>query len=263
MIDEQYQVEFDGNRLDLVPNVDVYNYDFTRLPRRDLKVFKIARRDLSILTSGEYIDREIPVWLDICSGTRQDTEATLTAVKALVQKQNGLLRVLLGGEVIEFTATLNEFNTEWNGPHAYCNLIFLATTPLGQATTSQTLFLMTGITGSTSSAAFVVDGSFTAEPVISISINAVTGGTGGSINIYNGRTNQGITVTANQTGFTSFAAGGLLEIDSSNYTVQYNGINVDFTGLFPTWPAGTQSVAYSDTFTTRTVDVSASYKPRS
>ena len=253
---EEYQVEFAQNRLDLVPGVDLYNYDFTRLPGRDSKVYKIARRDLSILTSSEYTSKEIPIWLDICSGTRQDTEATLSDVKALVQKQNGLLRVLHAGDVVEYTATLNEFNTEWNGPHAYCQLVFLATTPIGQSTTAQSLFTMANITASTGSASFTVNGSFTAEPTINVSVLAVTGGTGGSINLYNGATNQGITITRNWT------AGDLLEIDAMNYRVTVNGLNVDFTGIFPSWPAGAMSVGYSDTFTTRQVDVTATYKPR-
>jgi len=256
MLDEIYQVSFQGNRIDLVPGVDLYNHDFTKLPNRDIKIYKLARRSLSIITSSEYTDKPVDVWADICSGTRQETEATVTQLKALLQDQNGDLAVLEAGLEVDYTATLNEFNIEWNGNHAYAHLVFLASDPIGTSTAELTLTSITGITTSSNSATFLVSGSYKAEPVITVVINTVTGGTGGSISLVNARTSQGITITAN------FVNGDILQIDSLNYTATINGIDVDFEGIFPVFPPGSQQLGYSDTFTTRSADLVATYHPR-
>lgn len=253
---EQYQVSFNSNRLDQVPGVDLYNYDFTRLPNRDIKIHKLARRSLSIITSAEYTEKGIPVWMDICSGDRQDSEATVTAVKGLLQAQNGELKVLQSGLEVVYTATMNEFNIEWNGAHAYCEIIFLASTPIATAAESETLANLTGITSSSSSATFIVSGSYIAEPLITVVINTVTGGTGQTINLFNAKNNQGISVTAD------FDDGDILIVDCMNYTVQLNGAILDFQGLFPSFPPGSQQLGYSDTFSTRSVDVLVTYNQR-
>jgi len=250
---EQYQVFFNGNALHDIPGVDLYNYDFTTLPDRDIKIYKLARRSLSIVTSSEYTQKSIPVWMDICSGDRQDTEATVTAVKALLQPQNGEVKVLQSGVEVVYTATMNEFNIEWNGSHAYCQIIFLASTPVGTNTAETQGVNMVGATTASASQTFTVGGSFIVEPLITIVINSVTGGTGESISLFNAKNNQGITIEGD------FADGDIITVDSKNYSVQQNGVVLDFTGLFPTFQPGAQQLVYVDTFTTRNVDIVATY----
>lgn len=248
---ESYSVKFNNNDISQVPGVWLYNYTATNLPERDIKIHKLARRSLSIVTSAEYTQKAIPVMLRVCSGGRQDTEATLTQIKGLLQPQNGELQLLQSGELFNYTATMNEFNIEWVGTSAYVLIVFLASTPIAEAVDTDTLVSFNNTFPSNSSG-FTVGGSYIAEPVISVVVNSVTGGTG-SINLFNASTNQGITVSG------TFAPSSRLEIDSSEYTVTINGANVDFEGLFPTFPPGAQRIGYSDTFTTRNVDVSVIY----
>lgn len=249
-------VEFSGNRLDLVPGLDLYNHDFNKLPGRDIKKHKLARRNLSIVTSAEYVDKDIPVWFEIDAGTRQASEATVIDVKALLSAQNGSLRVLQGGVWTNYVATLNEFNIEWDGPHAYCEVHFLASNPVGSTVDAVSLVNINGITASSASATFSVDGSANAEPIITVIIKAVTGGTNGQLSVINALNNQGITITSN------FAVNDIIEINCREYTVQKNGANLDFAGLFPSFGPGVQQLAYSDTFTTRNVDLSSVYNAR-
>lgn len=251
---EQYQVFFNGNSIHDIPGVDLYNYDFTTLPDRDIKIYKLARRSLSIVTSAEYTQKAIPVWLDVCSGDRQDTEATVTNIKALLQPQNGELKVLQSGIEVVYTATMNEFNIQWNGPHAYCQITFLASTPVATAVDTTQGVNIVGATTSSASQTFTVGGSYIVEPYITIVINSVTGGTGESITIFNAKNNQGITIEGD------FVNGDIITIDSKNYSVQQNGLIMDFTGLFPTFQPGSQQLGYVDTFTTRNVDIVATYQ---
>ena len=44
-------------------------------------------------------------------------------------------------------------------------------------------------------------------------------------------------------------------VDSQELVVTLNGGAIDFEGLFPTFPPGAQTVGYTDTFSTRNVDI--------
>lgn len=252
---QDYSVKFNGNDISEVSGVWLYNYTATDLPQRDVKIHKLARRSLSIITSAEYTQKTIPVMMKVCSGDRQDTEYTITQIKGLLQPQNGELIVRQSGEDYKYTATMNEFNIEWVGSSAYVVIVFIASTPIASAVATDVLTSFNTTLASDGSS-FVVDGSYLAEPFINIVVNSVTGGSGGSVSIFNASTNQGITVTGN------FTAGAQLEIDCSEYTAQLNGVSIDFEGLFPTFPPGAQRIGYSDTFTTRNVDLTATYNAR-
>ena len=248
---KEYSCKFNGNDLSQVSGVWLYNYNATDLPERDIKLHKLARRSLSIVTSSEYTQKSIPVMMRVCSGTRQDTEETLTDIKGLLQPQNGELVLKQSNELFKYTATMNEFNIEWVGSTAYVIIVFIASTPIAEAVDSDTLVNF-NTTLASDGASFIVDGSYVAEPIIDITINSVTGGTG-SISVFNASTNQGIIVTG------TFSAGQHLEIDCSDYTVNLAGTNMDFAGIFPTFPPGSQRIWYTDTFTTRNVDITVSY----
>lgn len=249
-----YSVVFNDNDISEVPGVFLYYYDSTDLPDRDIKIHKLARRSLSIITSSEYTQKDIRVLMRVCSGERHDTEQAIINIKGLLQPQNGELVVRQGDEELKYTATMNEFNIEWQGATAWVEIVFIASTPIAEGSTSNTLFSFNTTTAS-AGASFIVGGSYLAEPVISIKINSVTGGTG-SISIFNSSTNQGITLNG------TFTSGDQIEIDCRNYTITLNGGNIDFEGIFLTFPPGAQRVGYTDTFTTRNVDVTGTYNAK-
>lgn len=244
---KSYSVSFNNNDISQVPGVWLYNYDATTLPERDIKMHKIARRSLSIITSAEYSQKSIPVFLQVCSGDRQDTEETLTQIKGILQPQNGRLELEQSGKQYQYTATMNEFNIEWDGSRAYVTIVFIASTPVASSATSDILFNFS-TTLAADGASFIVEGSFIAEPVITLTYSAVTGGAG-SVSVFNASTNQGITISGALTPST------IIEIDSTNYTVLVNGMSTDFEGVFPVFPPGSQRVGYSDTFSSRTVSI--------
>lgn len=251
---QSYSVKFNSNDISEIEGVWLYNYDATTLPTRDIKIHKIARRSLSIITSAEYSQKSIPVFMRVCSGSRQDTEATLTQIKGQLQPQNGTLELEQSGELYQYTATMNEFNIEWEGATAYVTIVFVASTPVASAAETDALFSFS-TTLSSDGVSFIVDGSYVAEPVITLVYSTVTGGAG-SFSVFNASTNQGIVINGN------FANGTIIEIDSSNYTVLVNGVSTDFEGLFPTFPPGSQRLGYSDTFSSRLVSISGTAKTR-
>lgn len=253
---DKYSCKFAGNDLSLVPGVDLHNHEFNTLPERDIKINKLARRDKSIITSSEYSQKTIPVYMEVCSGGRADTEDTLTFLKSLVQPQNGLLEVSQGGVDVEYTATMNEFNIVWEGTTALVTILFLASDSIGKQSDSETLADILAITTTNASLSMVIAGSATAYPIITVAINAVTGATNKQITVANGKTGQGITIER------TWAANDILIIDSLNMTVTINGGVIDFTGKFPEFPAGSAQITYLDNFTTRDVDLTSVYNPR-
>ena len=248
-------IKFNGNDISDIPGVFLYNYNATDLPARDINIHKIARRSLSIVTSSEYSQKSISIQMKICNKDRHLTEQTVTQVKGLLSAQNGELVLEQSDGLYQYTATMNEFNISWTGSTAWTEIVFIASTPVASSAQPSVLFnFSTSL--SNGGMSFLVGGSYLSEPFITLVYSAVTGGTNKTISLVNASTNQGISVTANFTSTT------IVEIDCMNYTVTVNGAQKDFEGLFPTFPPGSQRVAYSDDFTTRTVSISAMARTR-
>ena len=242
-----YSVKFNDNDISLVEGVFLTYYNATDLPERDINIHKLARRSKSIITSSEYTQKTISVRLWVCGHERQATEAILTTVKGLLQPQNGELVVEQSGILVRYTATMNEFNIEWDAQNAFVDILFIASTPIATSLDTSVLANMS-TTLSSASVTFTVGGSAVSEPTITVVINSVTGGTG-TINLFNAGTNQGIAITD------TFADGDIIEVDSLEMSVTHNGQEMDFVGIFPTFVPGSQQLSYSDTFTTRSVDI--------
>jgi hypothetical protein len=103
----------------------------------------------------------------------------------------------------------------------------------------------------------VIQGSYKAEPKITVYVQSVTGGSPNkTITILNASTLRGLSVTR------SWVAGDVLEIDSMNKTVYVNSVATPSTGLYPTWQPGSGSLTYIDDFTTRASAVLVTYTKR-
>lgn len=103
---------------------------------------------------------------------------------------------------------------------------------------------------------FSVGGSYKAEPLIEITLNSVTGGTGGSITLTNTSTLEGLVISAD------FATSDLIEVDVEQKEVRINGGVVDYTGRIPFWAPGGGFINYADTFSARDADVVMTYTKR-
>ena len=250
-----YVVRFDGNDIGGFEYVTLYNHNFNNYPKRDVKIHKLARTSLSAVTSADLVSKDITVWLEICASGRTDTELAISNVKSILTAESGLLEVINAGYILEYLATLNEFNIEWDGITAICELQFIASTPTGSSAKSYDLFNIIGNTSSTANQTAVVLGSYQAEPVTTVVFSAVNNAGGlGSFSVYNAKTNQGIDITV-----PAIAPNDIIVIDSYKKSVTANGIEIDFKGTFPVFDPNTQSLGYSDTYTSRNVNINVVY----
>lgn len=247
-------VIFAGNDLSILNGVDIYNFDITQLPNREISIHKLAGRDKSIITSSTYSSKEISVYMDICGGDRETTEIYVAQVKALLQGQNQSLQINYGGKELHYTATMNQFNIEWNSMNAYCEIKFIASDPIGTDIEATTLLNVAGSESQAFYNTIQISGSSKAYPIITVVIKSLTGdATGKTIILQNAGTNQGISITAD------WVEDDVLIVDSDSMQVTINGNIVDFAGMFPEFSAGSQQFGYIDDFDGRTIDITLTY----
>lgn len=248
------QVYFSGNDLETIVGASLIDHNFNNLPNRQLNIYKLARANKSVLTSAEYADKEVTVGFHLRGCDRGEAEMVLEDLKSYLRPINQPLIVRQAEKDVTYDdATLNEINYEWFSNKILLTLVFTVADPIGYEDTN-TALLSTTVTSSTLSSSIENTGSFDAEPVINITVTTVTGGSNQSLSIKNEETGQGITLTR------TWANGDTVEIDSLNKLVTINGANSDFSGQFPVFAPGTGSLGYTDTFTTRSVDLSAEYQ---
>lgn len=251
---EDTQVYFAGNDLESIIGASLIDHNFNNLPNRQLNIYKLARANKSILTSAEYSNKEVTVRFHLKGCDRGETETVMEELKSFLRSINQPLIVRQAEKDITYNdATLNEINFEWFSNKILLTLVFTVADPIGYED-DNTALLNTTITTSTSSNPIENTGSFDAEPIVNLTITTVTGATDQSLSIKNEETGQGITLTR------TWSNGDTVEIDSLNKLVTINGTNSDFSGQFPVFPPGSGSLGYTDTFTTRSVDLSAEYQ---
>lgn len=253
------EVKFNG--VDLNAVVDVYNLDVNRYPDFEIREYKIARANLSVITSKEAVSKDLFVYGKLCSATRAQTELLFAVLKLIVFGVNGQLEVTQAGQKINYTATCEELNQRWVGTNMMIEMKFVASDPYGYAQATQ--LPITTITTATATKDLAVASTVTIQPRITLNLDSVTDGTGKQITLRNGLTNVGITINED------FTTGDSLHIDSQNLIILLNGSPVDFTGVFPTFEPSIGSILgatipllYTDTFTARSVTGTFEYNLR-
>lgn len=248
-------VWFDNNDISAIGGLFIPNHDFNQLPNREIKINKIARADLSLITSAEYTSKEIIVYAYAEQCTRYEAEAIVALTKSRVQLQNKILKVVQYDTTVEYTATMTGFKSTFNAGKVDMEITFTASDPIGRDVTEQMIELTT-ITDDLMAVPFTVGGSYKVFPVIRVVIIDVTDGTGESITLSNTTTSQAITITHD------WAVDDELIVDNNAKTVRINGGFIDYEGSFLDFYPGGRSLGYADTFTDREVEVSGLYNKK-
>lgn len=195
-----------------------------------LKGSSIAVLDALIDTfKGYFIDGEQNFDVDYNGSTRR---YLCVADEPVIKRDKGL-------SLAEFTVDLT------------------CTRPFGFDTSNTTIISAAGRTTGINNDAHTFGGNADRQhPIITYTLTAVTGGTGATVFYTNNATGQQIAVTR------TWSNGDILVIDTVTPSVKVNGVEVEFTGAFPTFKVGSGTLGYSDTFTTRTYTVVAVYAKR-
>lgn len=249
-------VLFDGVDLNTVNGVLIEAREVNNIGDKVTKIYKLASQSKSVLTSSEYATKMITVRIAIARESRELLDQSIDELYALLQPIEKYLDIQVAGQTRRYTATVTRITTRDNsGGFARIIVEFTCSDPFGYELNQTTLLDETITTGS-SSTNISVGGSGDATPYITVDVVAVTGATNKTLAIRNGETGIGISLTR------TWIAGDTLTINGVNKEVRVNGVLVSANGKTPHFDAGLRVFAHSDDFTTRTLDITATYFKR-
>jgi predicted phage tail component-like protein len=225
------------------------------IPKRNNQTERLANRSGAKLVQSQLDVKTIPIKGYYLGASIYDAQNMYDILASMLNRQERTLVVPHASGSRYYTATPETAIIEEPDGLNRLEWDFEFVVPEGnaKAPTSTTLITSQSITTSTATIPLTVQGSVTARPFISLTFNTITGGTSGIVTIRNGRDFVGLTITRN------FTSGDVITIDSENFQIYINGVLTAPVGRMPTWAAGSGSLYYSDSFTTRSVTISATY----
>jgi hypothetical protein len=226
--------------------------------KRKISIAELADLDKNRVTSGYYRSRRISLRIGIGASTRGQVEQSIDTLMGLIQGIEKDLVLSQGAAVRRYTATLSDASIiHGGGSYIEIDLLFDCSDAFGYDTAYTVIANVAGATAASRQDNYTFAGSAPWQaPIFQVQVDAVTGGSNASILIGNLNTGQTITITR------TWVAGDLLIVNSQTGSVTVNGSEVSFSGAFPLFVRGAGTLTYSDTFTTRTIDLYAYYYKR-
>lgn len=258
-------VTFDSNNLQTysqATKVGILTNDFkiSDLPAKVVAMFALANANRSVIPNVNYPSRQVTLSGVIKGSSQSDLDSRIDVFMAYLRKKDGNLDIEKGGATRRFVATLNALSMEQKGSNLIAKWTagFVCSQPFGSDIVDTTALSATGRTASSYNDAYTFLGTAPFQlPIITITINSVTGG-GGYLSFGNSANGQSVNITG-----VTFQAGDVLVInpaDENGELVKLNGDPVDYTGAVPEFEPGATTFNYSDGFTTRNFNISITYK---
>jgi len=230
-------------------------------PDVDITAYDLARTDGAAKVYDRYKPRSFVLNGNIKVATPTDLEPAFDALKLALLKQVGDLATDWGTGTRYFNCECKNIaiirdrghNTQvgWSGQ-------FYMAQPF--STDNVTRDIMTAVVGNTTGSLTASTnniGTYFAAPYITLTLTGITPNNSDvTITIGNPATNESISFTG------QFANGDVVTIDCLNKQI-FKGVTLlPGVGHFPTWMPGSGIISYSDTATTRTISLAATYIAR-
>lgn len=218
-----------------------------------LNVLKIPRSDKSKILYYELDSRKILITGIVLGSSRQDLLANIDSLKNAIYGENLILTITYGATTRKHLVNLQSisFAEDSSVDFTSYTLDLLATEP-----TESTVAAVENFTGKTGVFSEVIDfdGSFYPEPVITITVNSET-----SLSKFVlSSSSSGISITVNA----AFEANDVLIINTKEKKVLLNAVEIDYSGAFPKFAAGENTVTITPTSTAHNLDIEMRYVPR-
>lgn len=250
---------FNNTNLASITGVTILRTNSFLLPRRTLSMNVMSRTNVSKLSNAFYTSKEITIGVAITALTRDLAEASLDTLTNILSPLEKDLVIKEAGELRRYTATLSDaVPRQEGGSYIEMDFVFQTSDHYGYAIPYEKLLDATGRTLYNYTDPLTIGGQAdTQAPIITAFLSAITAATTNTVTIGNVATGRYIVVNR------AWTAGDRLVIDVQNRTVKVNGTKVDYTGAFPEFASNTTGyLNYNDTFTTRTLALSAYYYRR-
>ena len=226
----------------------------TSTPQDNLKTEEKMRRNGSFLLCNYWIKKIINSRGHIIGSSVSDLDSRIDALKENLVGENLDLDIGYAGGTRRYRATVKkiEINREhFNGSWCPFAIEFICTDAFGKDT-STTSVSQDNNTTSPFSKTFTMGGSIGAYPIITLDFTSGNNVT--AVKIKNTTTGDFITITR------SFAYPvASLVIDCNAMTVEVDGIDEDFTGVFPEFIIGSNEVEVTVTGSPFDIDLDITY----
>lgn len=251
-------VLFDSVDLTEIQNVKINRVITETIPEIIIQSEKLVRRDGMKLYNKEYGAKVIEIEGLITANSRDAFLSTRDTLLRYLEPQEATLQVPIEPQPRQWTSTVqNTIFSDTGGGYGSFTITFVASDPFGYDRDARTI--LNGATNTTGSADISliesIQGSYETPATITITIAGVTGGTGKYIQLSN-QSGDAIKITRD------WISDEVLVLDMKLLTAKVNGALVDYTGTFWNMDVGDTTINYIDNFTTRTVSLMGTYKPR-
>lgn len=252
------QVYFDEIDLTGIEGVKIAECETDAIPEVILSSGKISRKDGLIFHNREYGGKKIHIRGHIGRSSRDDYLITRSELLKTLNKRTKVLQIPRSDQPTEYTATMtNTVFSDIGGGYANFDIEFTCTDPFGYE--RNTIYLLDAYNTTTASEDIslseTVRGDTDSPGIITVAFLSITDGTSKTVSVLS-QAGENISVTRDWT------TGEVVEFDMLNRTVQVNGINTDYTGVYWDFTPDDQNFTYEDDFTDRSADITAYYRPR-
>lgn len=229
-------------------------------PKKEARTIELARRHGSIQVFERLQGKTINAAGYIKAADGPSLRAAIESLNSLLLAGPRTLRMTEGDEYREWVARLLNINIsrdETQVTYATWSAQFKSDEPFSVSGVIDTIIDVEGITTDSYNAFFTSQGSFPGYPEIILTINAIEPNDAPvTITIGNPETSQYLDFTSN------FADGDTLSINTLTRRCFKNTAPISPEGEFPAWIPGSATLAYSDTGTSRDVDIIATQERR-
>lgn len=256
---------FDSNDLQTYnPSTDVgiitNVIDHTDGPDMLMGLYALADADGSSIPAINYPSKPVALAGAIKGSSQADLDNRIDTFKGYFIGKDKNLDIAYGSGTRRYIATAGtpKIQRKQNSYIALFQIPITCTNPFGLDTSSTDLWAKkNNFTSATFTETPTVGGNAPYQlPIFTITIDALTGD-GDYVQISNDNNNQEMVIYG-----LGLEAGDVIIIDCVERTVTVNGDEVDYYGTFLELAPGANSITYTDGFTTRTVDVEATYIKR-
>ena len=225
----------------------------TSAPDNDLSTEQKMRRSGSYLMSNYWVRKVITLTGHILGSSVSDLDSRIDALKQNLVGENLNLDIGYSGGTRRYRATTRRVDIEREHFHTnWCPFMieFVCADAFGKAT-SPTSVTQEDNTTSPFSKTFTITGSVGPYPIITLDFTS--GSNVSVIVITNTTTGDSITITR------GFADAESLVVDCDGMTVKVDGTEVDFSGVFPEFVVGSNTLQVTVTGTPFDIDLDITY----
>lgn len=249
-------VSFNGTNLTDINDIKITSVIVDRLPDVQLSTGNLSRQDGVKIYNKKYASKKILVEGLITSDSREGYIEARDSLMAYTEPANKTLQVIIDNLPLEYTATVsNAIFKDSTGGYGGFSIEFIATDPFGYDRDAITILDGESVTDTgVVTLDETIGGSYKTPIDLTLQVISVTDGSG-YIDLSNAL-GENIRVTRD------WAVDDTLVINSKTKTCTVNGLNVDYSGVFFNLGVGDTTISYDDSFTARSVTITATYKRR-